>query len=238
MERENYVNDLSKQLEWKPLRVASCWSVIPIVLKPDALEGDATLVQGALAADFAALLSIALDGQSSDNFEPLVSSSTEGEERARKHAQGEMDAIWWYTREILDAPRCKQRLQRLQAKWGNVRVLPVAEVIADACVAVGFDIVSSVDRILSLCEYMQMYRDTTKPAMHEKMTQFMVGKRVRHILLCGKQQNSALQLLKTYMRYVMRYPTTKPQIENWLHVTNPDASNYSELLRICVASDR
>jgi len=210
----------------------SCWSIVPVLLKPDALTGDATHVGGLLAADFAALLSARLRDPVFEGYQPFVTTSLQGAARAKQHSDAEMKAIWWYTPEIKDLPGCHVRLHELHDKWKDADTVPVAQIIADASVALGFAIAVSVDRALTQAECLAFYRDTDQPDMHEKMQRFMVGQTVRFMLLCGQQENAALQLMKTYLRYVMRYPAAKRQIQNWIHVTNPDASNYPELLRM------
>lgn len=213
------------------MNLVSHWTVVPIVLKPDALEGPATSVIGPLAADFASYLCDALDPSSPPAHEPYVAESEGAAELARNHIIAESRAFPWYVLNLRQLESCRCRLRTLAAAWVKLENLPVVNVITEACMALGFDVVLSDDRIVTTEVYQALYGDTDEPSMHPKMRAYMMQRRVRLILLCGPQENSALQIMKTYLRRIMRYPTAASyRIENWLHVTNPDAANYPQLL--------
>lgn len=213
------------------MNLVSCWTIVPIVLKPDALEGTSTNVSGLLAADFAFYLSDALDPDSPAAYQPHVPESEGAAELARNHVLAESRAFPWYVVRTRELESCQARLRFLAAGWAKLETLPVATVITEACVALGFHVVMSDDRIVTRDVYQALYGDTDEPSMHPRMQAYMMSRRVRLILLCGPQENSTLQMMKTYLRRVMRYPTADTyRIENWLHVTNPDAANYPELL--------
>jgi hypothetical protein len=213
------------------VNLIGCWTVVPVFLKPDALEGPATTVSGPLAADFAGYLSSALDSLSSAGYQPHVPASAGAAELARNHVMAESRAISWYVLRTCELEACQTRLRSLAVEWAAARILPVEQVIRQACIALGFHVVLATDRVVTMEDYEAIYGDTDEPDMHPRMQAYIVGRRIRLLLLCGMQENSALHTMKAYLRRVMRYPTAEAyRIENWLHVTNPDASNYPELL--------
>ena len=214
------------------VNVTAGWSIVPIFLKPDALSGETASVSGAVAADFAIYLAAALDSLSLPDYRPFVETSRSGAERAQRHAGNEMHAIWWYTAQLQSVVECQRRLHELHMRWANNASIDIPNVVLEASQALGFQLIHSVDRIVSTSEYLAFYGDTDRPEMHGIMRPYLLGKPIRLLLLCGQQENSALQIMKTYARYVMRYHSTKLRIENWIHVTNPDAANYPELLRM------
>ena len=208
----------------------SFWSIVPIFLKPDALEGEFTEVSGDTAADFAGYFAAALVDWHASSYIPILPSSKKGALRAKEHAGGEMRAIPWYKYPVLDAEDCYERLMQLHERWKHSSKIAIAEVVSSACQALGFHIVHSLDRVVTEADYMAFYGDTDQPDMHPKMTKYLLFKPIQLLLLCGKQENSALQLMKVFARYIMKFAEQPYSIENWIHVTNPDASNYHHLL--------
>ena len=90
----------------------------------------------------------------------------------------------------------------------------------------------SVDHTFTADDFEAVYGRGDDPSTHPEAREFFVGSRVRMVLLCGQQENSALQVMKTYLRRVPRYTTPESyNLRNWLHVTNPDAWNYPDLIR-------
>lgn len=208
------------------------WTVVPMFLKPDALEGDHTKVKGPIAADFAAALAERLGTKLEHSLS--TSDSGAGVARATERTASEIKKYAWLSDRVADGPRCGVRLGALRAIWMGVAEVAVADVVCAATQALGFEIAQSADRILTLDDYMAFYRYTDEPDMHERMKQYMLGKRVRLLLACGHQELSVLHIMKIYMRMVIRYPVEKPRMQNWLHVTDGDAPNYPELLRMFV----
>lgn len=208
------------------------WSVVPIFLKPDALEGDATTVAGEIAADFVHYLREAVDSLSfPDDYVPRVEQSRNGALRAHRHATNEMTAISWYVLPLQDVRSVQDRLDELEREWAAAGRLRVGDLLVQTCMALGFRILQDRDRVLTAHDYGVLYGSSDLDTL-EKMRPFLVGKRVRLLVLCGQQENSALQIMKTYARYVMRYPTARVRMENWIHVSNPDEFNYPELLKM------
>ena len=225
------------------MRAEPCWTIVPIVIKPDALDDTAPFVSGAIAQDFGIYLAHGLDRLKTPDYEPRVAASRGGAALARQHVLGDLTAAPWYTLAVRDLLGCQHALRKLANEWAEKERVAVVDLIEQSCEALGFQRVCSVDLICSLDDYYTLYRDTGQPDMHPRMIEYFVGKRIRCILLCGDQENSALHILKAYLRRVMRYPTPESyNIQNWLHVTNPDASNFAELLRMfhspgnCVAA--
>lgn len=210
------------------------WTVVPIMLKPDALDGPANTVAGPQAADFAIYLASALDGLRLPDYRPLVAASREGAERARERVLAEMATCRWYRMSWRDVDGCRQRLHALHRRWAPTGKVQVAEVVREATAAIGFHVAAATDRVVTLADYDVFYGDSPEPDMHTRMQQYLLGRPVRLILLCGQQENSALHVMKTYLRRVMRYPTS-PHVglENWCHVTNPDAPNFPQFVRLC-----
>jgi hypothetical protein len=209
---------------------AVIWSIIPVMLKPDALEGHHTRIPGPSAADFAAHLAAAIDSRPEPCVVPLVPTSRAAAERARVHVTNEIAALDWYLPQIRDVPNCQRRLDELRAEWQNASSLAVADVIIASCVALGFTVTLSRSVTLTEADYAVVYRDTDPSPTDDERRRYLIGRPTTLLLLCGRQENSALQMMKTYLRYVCRYPTENARVENWVHVTNPNASNYPELL--------
>jgi hypothetical protein len=210
------------------MTVTSYWSIVPTFLKPDALEGDKSAVAGQLAADFAGYLSAGLDESGRNSYEPHFPGSEIGADLARKHVEGEANAFSWYAWPPRNVPECRRRLAALHAEWSGLVTLDIPRLAVQASAALGFVDTHAYDHTLSMSDYMMFYGDTPRPDLHPRMQKYLVNKRVRLLLLCGQQENSALQAMKVYMRRVMLHPTGKSNGGNWMHVTNPDARNYAE----------
>lgn len=214
------------------MREESFWNTVPIFLKPDALVGTCTTVPGGLAADYAMYLSAALAHlDEPKNYHPFFDASPQGARNAREHVLKEMRELPWYTLSLKSVRSCQERLHGLHSSWSKSPEVEVSTIVSESCSALGFEIALVVDRILNADDYWSFYKDSDEPHMHPLMERYLVGNPVRLILLCGRQENSALQVMKTYLRRVMRYPTEAPKIQNWLHVTDPDASNFPDVLR-------
>ncbi len=216
--------------------VTSHWSIVPVVLKPDALEGENCAVPGTLAADFCAYLAADLDSGNLPLRAPHHEGSAAGAELARRHVSGEAGAFEWYAWPVRNVRDCRKRLEELYEIWRLIPSVEIPDVVVQASSALGFEAVHSFDRVLDMDDYMAFYRDTPRPELHPRMQKYLIGKKARLILLCGLQENSALQAMKTYLRRVMLHPTGKSDSGNWIHVTNADAANYPELMRLFIAS--
>ena len=116
--------------------------------------------------------------------------------------------------------------------WSSEQHVGVPELVHQAALALGFEIAQTRDRTLTVEDYMAFYRYTDEPDMHERMRRYLVGRPTRLLLACGQQQLSVLHTMKIYLRLVVRYPIARPRMQNWIHVTDGDAVNYPELLRM------
>ena len=207
-------------------------SVVPVMLKPDALDGEWTSVPGPLAADFAGYLSGAVESRSLGNDQALAASSPTGAARALADVEYERRLYAWYALLLQAITDCRERLATLQQRWASLPSVVVPEIVADAIVVLGFDIVGVADHVLSIDDDLLFCRHASQPSLHEKMQPYLIGRRVRLLLACGQQENSALQMMKTYLRTVVRYPLEEVTYQNWLHITDPDSAHYAALLRM------
>ncbi|MBB2910622.1 hypothetical protein FHS43_001885 [Streptosporangium becharense] len=214
------------------MSLVSYWSIVPVFLKPDALEGENSVMPGRRAADFAMFLAAGLDEPDRLAYDPCFPESAAGAGLARRHVAGESGAFSWYEWPPADVPGCQRRLAELHAEWAGLPSVDVPRIVTRASAALGFEVTQVTDMILTLDDYMVFYGDTPRPDLHPRMQRYLVDRPIRLLMMCGKQQNSALQAMKTYLRRVLVHHSGRSSDGgNLIHVTNPDASNYPELMR-------
>ncbi|MBB5979885.1 hypothetical protein [Kribbella solani] len=201
-------------------------------MKPDALGGATSVVDGKLAGDFCMHLAGFVNSEVQLNFTPNFENTIYGAELARRHVGAEADAFSWYKWPITDGASCQARLVELAPRIASRGEIKLVEIVQCVSLALGFEETMSTEHVLSVEDYMAFYRYTNRPDLHPRMQDYLVGKRVRLIMMCGQQENSALQAMKTFLRRVMLHHTGKSNGGNWIHVTNPDVPNYPELLRL------
>lgn len=221
----------------KPAAIAtpSYWSVVPVMLKPDSLIGERASVDGGLAADYGVFFAAALDDLSlPDRYAPRCLGSTAAAIAAARHAKNEMDEITWYASLVQRKEECQRNLRAVAQCWGQEPRVSVSGVIENSIRALGFRIVSTCERTLRVDDYKAMYGDTRRTAeVSAGLQESLVGKVARMLLLCGHQENSALQLLKIYLRYILGGASANNRVRNWFHVTNPNAAFYAECIAMC-----
>lgn len=209
------------------MSLVSYWSIVPVFLKPDALEGENSVMPGRRAADFAMFLAAGLDEPDRLAYDPCFPESAAGAGLARRHVAGESGAFSWYEWPPADVPGCQRRLAELHAEWAGLPSVDVPRIVTRASAALGFEVTQVTDMILTLDDYMVFYGDTPRPDLHPRMQRYLVDRPIRLLMMCGKQQNSALQAMKTYLRRVLVHHSGRSSDGgNLIHVTNPDASNY------------
>lgn len=214
-------------------RIEGFWSTVPLALKPDALSGSNTEVTGGAAGDYCAYLATAIDGLSSANdYAPELAKSAAGASRARAHALAEIAAVDWYTSEVIGVSACQQRLETLRQRCLAQRQIAIDQLVVHSCRALGFSVVLSRDLVLGEPEYQLLYPDRPRQDIEFERRAYLLGSQVRLMLVCGAQTNNALQIMKTFLRFVLRYPDGPKTCRNWLHVSNPNVDNYPELLRM------
>jgi predicted SAM-dependent methyltransferase len=205
------------------------WTIVPVMLKPDALIAS---VAGSAAADFAMYLAQGLDHLKIAESSPRHPSSKIGAIQARDYLIRQMLESAWFTLHLFDVEESQRALLELESKWAEAESVDVPDLIRQTACALGFTAVAIVERAMTLGDYYAVYGDSDEPEMHPAMQAYLVGMPVRMYLYCGLQNSSALQVMKAYIRWVLRYPGVEspPPIQNWIHVNDPDASNLIGLL--------
>jgi hypothetical protein len=211
------------------------WSTVPIFFKPDAISGSETIVSGRAASDFAACLARFIEHRDVLSYNFALDDSAIGAAKAIEHANREITDVSWYNREILEPERCAMNLCKLSRDWVRISELPIPLVFLDAAQALLFDCIARKKITVTEDIYAIYYGNTNHPQIHKKMKPYLIGSEIVVALLCGKQDNSALQMMKTFGRFVMKYSNRPYDYINWIHVANPDDPSFVSSVKLVIS---
>jgi hypothetical protein len=212
-----------------------------VFIKPDGLVGPGSLVDRELVVDFLNCLALALsdlDGYAA--YAPRRHSTPGAVALANVHILEEVGEEDWYNLEFAAVTEAQKRLQALARNYdcpGDPEAMTV--VIEATICALGFTLSDRVDHVLTRDEFDALYRDSDAPlkTLGPQLVAYLVGHQIRILLLRGIQTNSALQIMKEYLRRIIRYPTGDYNaLQNYLHVCDPDGRDVDVLIQICSGS--
>jgi hypothetical protein len=201
----------------------SSWQSIPLLLKPDALDGSYASVLPERASDcFHALIAF-LEGTALGRGYVLhnpasISSALDAFRQVTERAQSEEA----FAAPIIDGNACKSRLLGYARIYQQTsEPIAITQVIKDAAQAFGMRIIFESYLILSEHDIDVIYHEsiTEDGILKSRLYGYLAGKLAEIVVLEGNQSMSALQVIKTYVRYFFRYqPGTGHLLENLVHV--------------------
>jgi hypothetical protein len=213
---------------------------VPIFLKPDALTGPTAFSQSTLAVDY---LHATVFGLSASYF-PERHPTFHGHTRmaaalAREHLKEVRfpDAGLLMVRDLYG---CQRRLMHCARQYSrNPGPTPLRELVERSAAALGFQVTAQRLYRFGQQDFDTVYRSFARPSMREPTKEYLVGKQVLLMLLEGEEYNSVLQVMKVYLRYILKYPYDAwSTIQNYLHVCDQDAEEVEHLRSLLTSSSR
>lgn len=207
-----------------------------VFLKPDALEGTYARVDSGAAADLFQCLALAVvDISATYRASWRLPSTAEAVHHSNIHILEEAGEEEWYTLELKETKWCATQLRELEHEYASRNSRPaIEEIFLDALRALGFEIAATLRITMSEHDYEQIYCDWDMPVDKAKMTRYLVGQDIVVMRLVGLQENSALQILKEYLRRILRYHgASYNALQNYVHVSDvggPEIPYLAELL--------
>jgi hypothetical protein len=213
---------------------------VPIFLKPDALTGPTAFSPSTLATDY---LHATVFGLSASHF-PEHHPAFHGHTRiaaafAREYLKevGFPDAGLAMVRDLYG---CQERLLHCARRYsGNPGPVAVQELVERSVAALGFEVSAQRLHRFGEQEFDTVYRSFARPDMRDPTKEYLVGNQVLLMLLEGEQYNSVLQVMKVYLRYILKYPYDPwTTIQNYLHVCDQGAAEMEQLRGLLTPSSR
>lgn len=210
---------------------------IVIFLKPDALSGPYAHAHAADIHDFFSCLAAALNNiPFHQEGELRCSSSPLAAKKAFRQITERALSEEAFSIPLKQKDACKERLLLYAQSYKNSHEFYSTKlVIQQALQAFGFSLM--LERYSTLVEkdIEMIYADdiTERPSLKPLLFAYLAHQVVCLMLLSGLQEISALQIVKTYARYFLRYRDGEQnRLENLVHV--PDAHDAGYLLQLCL----
>jgi hypothetical protein len=206
-----------------------------VMLKPDTFSETYASVATSLACDLFRCLYASLHHQAYDNQEELSHASyVLVAERAFQQITERALSEEAFRHPLKDTDACKARLSVSIQKYRNSSgQVSTSSVIRQALQAFGFTLLAERSLRLSAHDIECIYAETISElsALKADLLTYLENQEVSLLLLEGKQAPSALQRVKTYVRYFLRYRNgERHRLENLIHV--PDESDLHYLFQL------
>ncbi|MBY5935060.1 hypothetical protein KUV51_18795 [Tateyamaria omphalii] len=224
------------------VKLTAYWSIVPLVLKPDALTGRFSRIDGKLAHDFVRLFAYYLNGKNGDVPTPKVPASVRWAAAADDHfwmkAQ-RAELTEWYGAPPIRSQECQMCLDELANRLGTCTEISISDLVHQTTQCVGFQRFFTGRQLLSMRTYRLLYGHKWDLEFQGRVQDYLVGNEVEVHLYAGMQENGILQRMKTFLRFVCRRQIDDANFANWLHVSDANDENMSLLLEHCLmASNR
>ncbi|MGB8346058.1 MAG: hypothetical protein WCD86_14320 [Ktedonobacteraceae bacterium] len=208
---------------------------VAIFLKPDALVGPYAVVHASLVNDFFSCLLAALDDVPFKE-DLRCSSSSLAAKRAFRQITERALSEEAFRIPLRQKRLCQERLLIQMERYKNSNeVYSTKATILQALQAFGFSLVLEKYHML-LCQDIDIiYAQpiSHNPALKALLQEYLEDQMICLLLLSGKQEVSALQIVKTYVRYFLRYRDGEQHhLKNLMHV--PDGEDLGYLLNLCL----
>jgi hypothetical protein len=220
-----------------------------MMLKPDALSGPYALIEVERCSDFFRCLALSLSHQKEGICLPddlqlpsSVGAATSAWQQCvqrSKVEEGFIMAPW-----LISSSQCVLNHYADVYRAATNRHVSTKHILTLATRACGCPVLAEYSGVVSPHDLQEIYADLLQqtPEAEPHLMQYLVGQEVCLFLLGGNPIHSALQRLKIYARYFLRYrfqdplpdtTTPSPFHHNLLHI--PDRHEQARLHRFSVA---
>ena len=221
------------------VRLTAYWSIVPLVLKPDALYGRFTHIDANLAHDFICLFAYYLDDRSGPIPVTKVPDSAYWAEAADEHfwrkAQ-RAELTDWYGAPPIKSQECQERLMKLADRLDVGKELSIRELIHQTTQCVGFERFFGRRQMLSMQTYRLLYGNKWDLEFQRRVQDYLIGNEIEIYLYAGMQENGILQRMKTFLRFVCRRQIDDSNFANWVHISDANDENMPLLLEHCLVT--